>query len=520
MLNKLKLVNYYITIEHHKLFFNPIKNDDQEDKGFDFYIYENKRYQLYIQGSNLKGQIIVNYIELLNKNKNEAFSKVYSYFKELFQIYVWDKNILTFYTITDYLGVGTNYVYKTETKTVFFSNFLKLESLESYLKIVPDDLYTYLAIGYKVKPFRLPFVNVNVHEGNVLYEYSNNLIKEKKIKSVFVTQENIGGVLKSSIDNIDKCFFGATAGKDSLVLIALIKKSSNKILGNFGDKNSADVKQGSKIAIDLGVDYLYKHYASKKEFKEYSNIIANISGGLTTTSYVDMLCFVNKTIPENYTYIMGEGGECIRDFFTGTKGLEASLEDYITPIEYLNKTLKKSCQDLNIKKKLLEQIERNYKGNSIEETLLNFYRKGRMPGNFSNRHKIISNYKAKHSPFLNYDFIMNTYSLDKSLYLDSKIHKKILEIENNNFVKWFNNPIKTAYSSQNLEARYKEYIADFFRETFYAMSETSQIYFNKKALLTMVENQLHKPDRGMYYLLRVISFIIFIDNNEHCFVTN
>ena len=52
------------------------------------------------------------------------------------------------------------------------------------------------------------------------------------------------------------------------------------------------------------------------------------------------------------------------------------------------------------KEMISSEIIKNYEGNSNAEILVNFYRKGRLPGNFGNRHKLLAAYRNKITPFL------------------------------------------------------------------------------------------------------------------------
>jgi hypothetical protein len=521
MINKLKLVNYYISISDDKLDFTPIYDTENKDLGFEFYTFENNDYHLFLQASNIQELKIHDFVLMFGKNNIESFNKIYTFFKEIFQLYIWDKKKLVLHSITDFLGVGTNYHYNGDRRNVFFSNFIKTDILGTPLEIVPEYLYDYLAIGYQIKPFKLPFKNIDTHKGCTLYSYSKNKVHITLIKPVSVPVKNVENILIDSVSKTAKYrFLGATSGKDSLALISLLKNNEHTILGSFGNPESADVLQGNEIAKDMAITYKHQNYASSQEFKEFSENIAQISGGLTTSSYIDMLCFVAKSIPKDYTFIMGEGGECVRMFFESFKNIEQSLDNYITPIEYLNSTLNLKRENHNFKELLTEQILSEYKGHNTEETLLNFYRQGRMPGNFSNRHKIISVYRSKYSPFLDYDFIKNTYDLDRKNYKNSNLHKQIVVSQNQELVKWFDKPIESKFSPQDFEERFKGYIGKIIRDIFTNMSKTSQLYFNKLELIKILDNQLNSADRGMYYLLRVISFIIFIDSNQHCFKSN
>jgi hypothetical protein len=519
---KLKLINYHINLSKEGISFRPF-TDKNKNVGFNFYVYQDSEVRIFLQTSVIDEDTIDSFFIKISSNFIDNIKDCYNYIFESFQLFVWSKQKKQLVTIVDYLGVGSNYVLKGEDGTyVFFSNFLFLEKLGSQLKLSINNLYTYLLLGYQVKPMELPYKNVSSHQGSTIYNYSFNKCSinkikvdssELKIKKIATTIKNNYKV--SSLNN--KLFFGATAGKDSLALMSLINETDiTFIAGNFGHVLSDDVIQGEKISSYLDLTYTYCKNVDGKEFQYYSNEIASISGGLSTCSYVDMLKFIDTTIPVDYTYVMGEAGECYRDFFENNKEISSSIEKYLTPSKFLEQCLHISKHKINnLKNKLFEDINTFYKGNSVSEILRDFYCNGRMPGNFSNRTKLINRYRNKSSPFLNLNLLRNISNLSDELFQNETIHRELIKSKKSNewFI-FFEEPFKSNFDSQNWDERIKGDIGKTIKNIIDNMSIVSENLINKKGLNKLLTDEIIKPSRGIYLILRIISIICFIDKNH------
>lgn len=521
MYQKIKIINYHLSVDTQKLKFRPYFDSNN---GFDFYVFENEKVQIFLQTSVVEENLLNELFSILSDNISEGLKSCNQYVSEVFQIYVWCKIYKKLFTLTDYLGIGTNYVIKHNSGITFFSNFFFNNLLEDKLILSKTKLQSYLILGYPIEQDDLPYTNVESHKGGIIYEYSDGKVIQYN-KDITYTKYDLNesrNMIKSSFEVSslnEKLFFGLTAGKDSLALLS-VSNSKHIKSGSFGHELSDDVIQGKNLSKKSHITYSYCSYASSKEFVYYSNEIANISGGLSTSSYVDMLKFSDKIIPSDYTFVMGEGGECVRDFFDASNNLQASLNNYTTPSEFINKCLYNSENEIaKVKETLLKKISSRYKGESLEDTLLTFYRKGRMPGNFSNRTKLINRYRNKSAPFLNINFIKSTYNLPHCNYAASNIHREIVKSnETDELLPYFDNPIKSNYNAQNWDERFQNEIGKTIADIMSNVSPATEKIFDIEGIIELLNSEIIKPTRGIYFILRILSFIIFIDNNEESII--
>ena len=522
ILKKERLIDYHIITSKNSFKFIPFKDEEEEENGFNVYTFENENLYIVLHASFVDLKEFENFIKTLEINISKGIKKTYKFLKEVFQLYVWQKKDFCFFTLLDYLGIGTNYYIKTSDRIIFFSNFLNVNKLNIKLKLNKKCLFNYLSLGYNISDFEMPYNNIKTFKGATCYKfYDNYKIKEHKIAVKFKKYNNkkITKILRSAcqLDLNQNNHFGITAGKDSLALVSLVNKNDHNIkLSNFGELKSADVIQGGEIAEELKRSYTHTSLVSNKEFLAYSNEIAEVSGGLSTCSYVDMLKYVKENVEMNYSFVMGEGGECVRDFFKTSNNLEESLNNYITPINYLKSAINfEDNINLDImKQNILEKIKNYDQEDSLEATLLKFYRYRRMPGNFSNRTKLINRYRLKFSPFLNIDFIKMTYNLPLNNYNKSELHRDIIKENKHHLLPYFDNPMKSNTDIQNWNQRYFENIRNQIISIIQNMSSLSLRVFDKNALIDLAELDLKQNTRSIYFLLRIISFILFLDKNE------
>lgn len=233
-----------------------------------------------------------------------------------------------------------------------------------------------------------------------------------------------------------------------------------------------------------------------------------------TISYVDMLKFVDKGIPSDYSYVMGEAGECVRMFFPAETHLAKALHNYLTPKEFLAETFLADYESFikSYPENISSEITKNYDGTTNAEILVNFYRKGRLPGNFGNRHKILSAYRNKMTPFLHEKFIQQTHNLPLKNYKYDQIHEQIIYDSNQDLLAFFRNPVQSDVSVQNWNHR----ISNEIGEKLYAMLEKHmhalKTVFDVEKVLDLAKKQQKSPNRGVYFLFRILSMAIFVDN--------
>jgi hypothetical protein len=143
--------------------------------------------------------------------------------------------------------------------------------------------------------------------------------------------------------------------------------------------------------------------------------------------------------------------------------------------------------------------------------LSNFYRKGRLPGNFGNRHKILSAYRNKITPFLHEKFIQQTHNLPLKRYEYDQIHEQIIYDSNQDLLAFFRNPVQSDITVQDWNHR----ISNEIGEKLYALLEQHldalKNVFHVEKVLALTKKQQKSPNRGIYFLFRILSMAIFAD---------
>jgi hypothetical protein len=522
--NKIKLINFHISLTKDGLYYDFFQDEDVNN-GFDFYFYEDSNVKIFLQASVVDESNLLCLFRKLSVNPLENIKEVYNCLFETFQLYIWTKTDNQIFTLVDYLGVGANYVLETDADSfIFFSNFKNTKELGCKLKLSKSNLYKYLLLGYRVNPMELPYTNISTFEGGTIYKFDSKKYILNKIE--FIPEElnivTFKSIIKKNfqVSSLNqKLLFGATAGKDSLALLSLIKKEDTSyIAANFGNTLSDDVIQGEKISSFLNLPFEHCENVTNSEFLDYANEVSSISGGLSTCSYVDMLKFTAISIPSDYTYVMGEAGECYREFFESSNELCSSLDNYVTPSAFLEQCLHISENEIiALKEQLFSSIQSNYKGANVSEGLRNFYRHGRMPGNFSNRTKLINRYRNKSAPFLNVELLKTIPNINSELFKNDFVHKELVKSKKSlDWFRFFDKPIKSDVDSQDWANRFKNGIGKLIKtEIIEKNDRLNQELIDVKGLLILLNNELNKPSRGIYFILRIISFICFFEKNHN-----
>ena len=506
------ITNFHIQLDKNT--FN-VELFKEKSCGSTLYWIADHSHEIIWYSSDHSEEKIRSFLEKLHYNFEEALENIYSQIGGIFEIFIFDKKKRKLFIVNDLYGVNGSYCLTQKEQFNFFLNFQNFQQFQAPLAFDVVGMQAHFAFGYQVKPFPLPYKNITKLEGGKLFTFDAELTKKSKKISFQFSEKEDSYALKDGFNTNEKLFFGVTAGKDSLALLSQIEEGNEQIkTGNFGHVYSADVLQGKEIAVNLDLSYQYATLCDEFEFEYYALKIAQISGGLATASYVDMLKFVAETIPENYSYVMGEAGECVRMFFADEKNLAKALHNYLTPKEFLENSFIASY-DVFLKsypENVSTEITKNYEADSIASTLINFYRNGRLPGNFGNRHKIISAYRNKVTPFLHENFIKQTHNLPHKRYQFDKIHEHIIYEGNQDLLQYFKNPIIADQSVQDWNAR----LADEVGKTLYHLLakhiHALKTVLDTQKVLQLAQKQQKNPDRGLYFLFRVVSMAIFVDN--------
>lgn len=518
MLQQKRITNAHISFSSD---IYEIQCFNEEDKGCTAYHEHNELFGIFCISSDQTKLQLEKYIQVLRIDFQSTLAKTYDYFDGVFQLIIRHNEDQKIYSICDYLGVGGIYYASYQEKTHYFLNFSKFQDLQLPLDFDATSAFAHFAFGYQVAPFQTPYKNIHKFQGGFLYEHTQDGILTKEeldFPSKTASTQEIVTELKKTVNTSDKSlFFGMTAGKDSLALVSCLDDVSTTKSGNFGHENAADVLQGKALAEKLNLPYTHESVCTSEEFKHYAKSIAIYSGGLATASYVDMLKFVDKTIPNDYAFVMGEGGECVRTFFETANELEHALDNYLTPKIFLAETLIGNFKEVidAYPKDIVNTIAENYQGITNAETLLQFYRHGRLPGNFGNRHKILSSYRDKRTPFLSKHFIAATHHLPAETFQNDALHRTIVETSNAALLPFFDEPLKTNHSVQYWEERIKDELGATMYQLLEANLDAVSEVFDKKNVLQLMQQQQKSPNRGLYFLFRILSMVIFVNSNRN-----
>jgi hypothetical protein len=212
-----------------------------------------------------------------------------------------------------------------------------------------------------------------------------------------------------------------------------------------------------------------------------------------------MAAFVGRTVPPGATFVMGEGGECVRRFF-GANPVATLTEQYMTPAEYLRRTLAVPVE--GYPERLLEAVRRPMGPVDDDTFALQFYRTVRMPGNFSLRQAVLAPLGSKVSPFLDSRFLDGAYGLSRWWHEDSRLHRALVERLRPEFLDLFDAPARTAVTTQDWERRFDGGIGERVGRMLEEALPECRDVFCAEGVTALLE----RPGRAIYHLLRVVSF--------------
>lgn len=495
--------------------------DSGDERGYRLWVdNSHEDYNFIIVGNEINGQEVSNFInEYLQIKELKQFL-----FNGGYSVVIIDKQQNKIFIQSDYLGVNPLYVNVLPCSGIVLSSSIGLMRAYYPIEINRDAAISHFGFGYHVSPH--PFIyNLVPVKGNRYYCFDvTGGFSDKSypfVEHIEYSSEQVDSLVQSFslIARNGKCdidrFYSLTSGKDSLVLVANESDIYGCNTGTFGQKGSADVLQSKKLNEFLHPkSYEYVSLCDRDEFLSYSMDISFLSGGLATLSYADMMKFVRCAIPNSSNFVMGEGGECVRSFFNLNETMEQSLDGYITPYEIIVSVMNADLvQEIGSRKDYIEKIltpilgHFEYDENQKEVFLTNFYRNGRMPGNFSLRHQILNPYRGLQLPFLSTDFIETFYALDPKYFKGSALHRKFIECNNANLLGYFDNPIQNSVTTQNWDHRLKTEILDILYSIF--EHTDSNCIFDTYKIKKLIDMQRQKPDRGVWFLLRIASWFLF-----------
>lgn len=354
--------------------------------------------------------------------------------------------------------------------------------------VEPEGFWTHMVFGYTARPVyrgveKLGPAGHLVLEGEAVRRRAYWRAPEPDTNSE-AGMEQLADALRQAAPR--QGLLGATAGKDSLVLAAAMAQDPPRWTGTFGVEGCADQSQGEEVSRRLGTPHLAGGVCrSGEEFGRWASHVAFHSAGLATTSYADMAAFVGETVPPETTFVMGEGGECVRDFFR--PGL--LRERYMTPLDYLHETL---------------AMEGELPTESADG--LGFYRTERMPGNFSLRNAVLAALRPKVSPFLANGFVEPAFGLDRPWRQEARLHRALLQKLRPQWLDLFDAPASAETSTQDWERRFGGEIGEQVGRMLEEASPACADVFRAEGVRSLCERTIRRPGRAIYHLFRLVSF--------------
>ena len=406
------------------------------------------------------------------------------------------------------------------------SQVLRISTHQSWLLLAnqhdgsvdPDAFCSHLGFGYPVEPYRDVYQGVSKLPASGYVRVADGKLTRgtywtppasgsAEAPPISELAESLRTALTSVITADGVCL-GVTAGKDSLCLASVV--TTAPLAGTFGLAESADQRQAELLTTELGWPRVVGTVCSPDEIGRWARHVAIHSAGLATASYVDMAAFVATQIPPGYLFAMGEGGECVRDFFSpgGRPPLATIEQDYMTPADVLHRTL---VPALRVKldgypTSLLARVRAASEHADDVLFATQFYRFQRMSGNFSLRHGVLAALRGKISPFLAADFIDRTYGLDPSWYVDSRLHRAVIAHARPELLRYFDQPVASTTSVQDWSGRFAGGVGLVVHELLESTLHLCEDVFQPSAVLALCRDAIDVPSRAIYYLFRVLSF--------------
>lgn len=505
-MKKTKLTSYLISFSVSEgLEIKLYRQKNKELRGVTAYLYENENHLVFFQG------VFSPDFEMLLRDKRNYIKNL----SNTFTIFIFNKISNNLEVCTDEFGLQTVFWTRKED-TFYFSNLVYHFNDFIALEINPEQYLNYLSLGY-ISPYNESYYkNINIlkpNSRNIFLEQKHELIIEESESTSYVEfdLDKIIESLKRPLNEIENPFFGITSGLDSSALLSIYPKKKKLNTGTFGIEGSDDIERGKAIADLLGLEYNQIDLVNKNEFLDYAKQISYFTSGMGTLSYVDMLKFVSESIRDEECFVMGEGGECIRDFFSSkdTTAKDEVFQKYFSPknelLSIISDSLKNELDDYP--KNQIEKFKSKYTQFS-DEYFIEFYREIRLKGNFALRTSILQSEVDKYAPFLEKDFKKLTFNLETNYFKDSHIHRQIIKNQNQELYNIINTPIKK-HDVQNWAFRFKNGIGQLLLDIV-TNFEYYDLPINKENLILGINKNIETPSRGIYLIFRIVDNLMFM----------
>lgn len=380
---------------------------------------------------------------------------------------------------------------------------------------------THMAFGYGVEPHRRVYRGIDVTAPSGFIRFSDGPCESgvyweppeplpgNRLSDATALVDALRTAAERPMPGVG-LFLGITAGKDSLCLASIAPPAMRLQTGTLGVTGCDDRVQGEQIADHLGWPHVSAGVCSAEDFFEWADFVAFQSAGLSTVSYVDMAAFVATHVPRGSAFVMGEGGECVRDFFhaAGRSSLQMLQEEYMTPGAYLRETLASPLlrRLADYPASVLSEAQA-FAGRADADAFVSFfYRFRRMPGNFSLRHAVLSALRPKLSPFIDHDFVDATYSLSLEEHNQSAVHRRIIATARPDLLRFFEEPVRKARSTQGWPERFETLRSELGRRWAPLLALSDDV-LDPRGVLALCEASATQP-RSVYHLLRLYSFTL------------
>lgn len=313
---------------------------------------------------------------------------------------------------------------------------------------------------------------------------------------------------------------GTTAGKDCLAVASTIPAGANVLAGTFGDPASADRSQGADLSRAFARGHVHSDLCPPGEFEYWLDHIAFHSAGLATGAYVDMARFVATCVPEGFTYVMGEGGEAVRDLFRVDvpNPVATIVERNTTPYALLESILRPELVE-QLRDYPLARLRdvRAVNADPAESLAVNFHRMHWLPHNAAARHQVLSTLRPKCSPFLETQVIDDTYGLCPTAYATAEVHRGVIERCRPELLDFWEHPAQSVTTVQNWPHRFSGAggMGHALRTLLRNLLMDCTDFFDADGILRLDEQNISSPSREMWLLLRIASLLTAVKILKH-----
>lgn len=426
--------------------------------------------------------------------------------------------------VGDRLGIQAIHYLRTADGGWLFSTHLThlLRSVGHDGAVAPAGFFAHMAFGYGVEPYGEVYAGVRRMSPSSYLRLGPDGVSTGSYRPppepAEPTDEQISflvGALRSSIDSAPgelEPYLGLTAGRDSLCLAAAAAPRGPARSGTLGVPQSADRVQAQRLSAHLGWAHDEAGVCSASELRDWAAFLAYHSAGLTTSSYVDLAAFVGTTVDHRSAFVIGEGGECVRDFFytAGPSPLERLRHEFMTDRDVLEATLATPYREMtrDYPDGLIGPVREAIGSADDGAFLLDFYRLQRMPGAFSLRNAVLAPLRPRISPFLDAEFIDGSYGMPVRMFEGSGLHRALIAGSRPELLTFFDHPVTDGPPTQDWPARFSGDVGIVVHDLLEDSLPHCEDVLDAPGVLELCRATAVDPTRAMYHLFRVLSFAL------------